>query len=292
MLKTCQHMLLAISAPTCWETEYAAVSPSPLPPSLPAPPPPFLLTLKSFSWNSDMSERCYVSHYTSVKLQLKPDLDVNVALHHLFLHHTLDSLFLRLMIVLEIKPTNFTLYHNLTAHRYISEVTVHIVCFCHRMLAYWLTAQSPIWSAPVWSASIGRESPPQPRSTWTTVPRRSRPAPCLLVKTTTQSSLAQVRQMGRLQSLKSPFNEIHPSPVHLVLSLWLACAGSPVEIFVYADHRSISVVIKVNGTSVVSGSFIVYDCERTGEIHPTKSWVSCFIDFIRHWNKSLYPHPP
>uniref|UniRef100_A0A8C7Z7P3 Plexin D1 n=1 Tax=Oryzias sinensis TaxID=183150 RepID=A0A8C7Z7P3_9TELE len=37
----------------------------------------------------------------------------------------------------------------------------------------------------------------------------------------------------------------------------------------------ISVVIKVNGTSVVSGSFIVYDCERTGAIHPTKSCGSC-----------------
>ncbi|XP_023812458.1 plexin-D1 isoform X1 [Oryzias latipes] len=41
------------------------------------------------------------------------------------------------------------------------------------------------------------------------------------------------------------------------------------------DHRSISVVIKVNGTSVVSGSFIVYDCERTGAIHSTKSCGSC-----------------
>uniref|UniRef100_A0A8C5D1F3 Sema domain-containing protein n=1 Tax=Gouania willdenowi TaxID=441366 RepID=A0A8C5D1F3_GOUWI len=30
------------------------------------------------------------------------------------------------------------------------------------------------------------------------------------------------------------------------------------------DHLTVSVAIKVNGTSVVSGSFIIYDCERTG----------------------------
>ncbi|XP_061591845.1 plexin-D1 [Cololabis saira] len=41
------------------------------------------------------------------------------------------------------------------------------------------------------------------------------------------------------------------------------------------DHLSVSVAIKVNGTSVVSGSFIIYDCERTGAIHPTTSCVSC-----------------
>lgn len=35
-----------------------------------------------------------------------------------------------------------------------------------------------------------------------------------------------------------------------------------------ADHLSVSVAIKVNGTSVVSGSFVIYDCERTGAIHP------------------------
>uniref|UniRef100_A0A3Q4N388 Plexin D1 n=1 Tax=Neolamprologus brichardi TaxID=32507 RepID=A0A3Q4N388_NEOBR len=34
------------------------------------------------------------------------------------------------------------------------------------------------------------------------------------------------------------------------------------------DHLTVSVAIKVNGTSVVSGSFIIYDCERTGKIHP------------------------
>ncbi|XP_011600897.1 plexin-D1 [Takifugu rubripes] len=41
------------------------------------------------------------------------------------------------------------------------------------------------------------------------------------------------------------------------------------------DHQAVSVAIKVNGTSVVSGSFIIYDCERTGAIHPKTSCVSC-----------------
>uniref|UniRef100_A0A8C8CL76 Sema domain-containing protein n=1 Tax=Oncorhynchus tshawytscha TaxID=74940 RepID=A0A8C8CL76_ONCTS len=33
------------------------------------------------------------------------------------------------------------------------------------------------------------------------------------------------------------------------------------------DHLTVPVAIKVNGTSVVSGSFVIYDCERTGAIH-------------------------
>ncbi|KAG7228117.1 hypothetical protein INR49_013400 [Caranx melampygus] len=41
------------------------------------------------------------------------------------------------------------------------------------------------------------------------------------------------------------------------------------------DHLTVSLAIKVNGTSVVSGSFIIYDCERTGAIHPKMSCVSC-----------------
>ncbi|XP_058498972.1 plexin-D1 [Solea solea] len=41
------------------------------------------------------------------------------------------------------------------------------------------------------------------------------------------------------------------------------------------DHLTVSVAIKVNGTSVVSGNFIIYDCERTGAIHPKTSCVSC-----------------
>lgn len=44
--------------------------------------------------------------------------------------------------------------------------------------------------------------------------------------------------------------------------------------FVSPDHLTVSVAIKVNGTSVVSGSFIIYDCERTGAIHPKTSWVT------------------
>uniref|UniRef100_A0A8C8HV68 Sema domain-containing protein n=1 Tax=Oncorhynchus tshawytscha TaxID=74940 RepID=A0A8C8HV68_ONCTS len=35
------------------------------------------------------------------------------------------------------------------------------------------------------------------------------------------------------------------------------------------DHLMVPVAIKVNGTSVVSGTFLIYDCERTGS-----SWVS------------------
>ncbi|KAK2851599.1 hypothetical protein Q5P01_007875 [Channa striata] len=41
------------------------------------------------------------------------------------------------------------------------------------------------------------------------------------------------------------------------------------------DHLTVPVAIKVNGTSVVSGSFIIYDCERIGAIHPKTSCVSC-----------------
>ncbi|KAM8829981.1 plexin-D1 [Synchiropus picturatus] len=41
------------------------------------------------------------------------------------------------------------------------------------------------------------------------------------------------------------------------------------------DHLTVSVAIKVNGTTVVSGSFIIYDCERTGTIHPKTSCQSC-----------------
>ncbi|XP_077455271.1 plexin-D1 [Stigmatopora argus] len=42
-----------------------------------------------------------------------------------------------------------------------------------------------------------------------------------------------------------------------------------------ADHRTASVTIKVNGTSLVSGNFIIYDCESTGAINPKTSCVSC-----------------
>ncbi|XP_076022659.1 plexin-D1 [Genypterus blacodes] len=41
------------------------------------------------------------------------------------------------------------------------------------------------------------------------------------------------------------------------------------------DHLTVPVAIKVNGTSVVSGSFIIYDCERTGAVHPKTPCTSC-----------------
>ncbi|KAJ8016168.1 hypothetical protein DPEC_G00004390 [Dallia pectoralis] len=41
------------------------------------------------------------------------------------------------------------------------------------------------------------------------------------------------------------------------------------------DHLTIPVAIKVNGTSVVSGSFVIYDCERTGTIHTKTACLSC-----------------
>ncbi|XP_034028621.1 plexin-D1 [Thalassophryne amazonica] len=41
------------------------------------------------------------------------------------------------------------------------------------------------------------------------------------------------------------------------------------------DHLTVEVEIKVNGTSVVSGSFIIYDCERTGAINPKTPCESC-----------------
>uniref|UniRef100_A0A6Q2WRA6 Sema domain-containing protein n=1 Tax=Esox lucius TaxID=8010 RepID=A0A6Q2WRA6_ESOLU len=41
------------------------------------------------------------------------------------------------------------------------------------------------------------------------------------------------------------------------------------------DHLTVPVAIKVNGTSVVSGSFVIYDCERTGVIHPKTACLSC-----------------
>ncbi|KAM9855581.1 plexin-D1 [Aulostomus maculatus] len=52
------------------------------------------------------------------------------------------------------------------------------------------------------------------------------------------------------------------------------------------DHLTVSVAIKVNGTSVVSGSFIIYDCERTGAINPKTSCVSCLSTRWKcYWNQ-------
>ncbi|KAM6977277.1 plexin-D1 [Aplochiton taeniatus] len=52
------------------------------------------------------------------------------------------------------------------------------------------------------------------------------------------------------------------------------------------DHLVVPMAIKVNGTSVVSGSFIFYDCKRTGEIHPKTACVSCLSTRWRcYWDK-------
>ena len=52
--------------------------------------------------------------------------------------------------------------------------------------------------------------------------------------------------------------------------------------FVFPDHQAVSVAIKVNGTSVVSGSFILFDCERTGAIHPKTPWVLFALSQIQN----------
>ncbi|XP_026187481.1 plexin-D1 [Mastacembelus armatus] len=55
------------------------------------------------------------------------------------------------------------------------------------------------------------------------------------------------------------------------------------------DHLTVSVAIKVNGTSVVSGSFIIYDCERTGAIHPKTSCLSCLSTTWKcYWDQKTH----
>ncbi|KAM4610879.1 plexin-D1 [Polymixia lowei] len=55
------------------------------------------------------------------------------------------------------------------------------------------------------------------------------------------------------------------------------------------DHLTVPVAIKVNGTTVVSGSFIIYDCKRTGEIHPKTSCVSCLSTRWRcYWDQDSH----
>ncbi|KAL1021519.1 hypothetical protein UPYG_G00014280 [Umbra pygmaea] len=55
------------------------------------------------------------------------------------------------------------------------------------------------------------------------------------------------------------------------------------------DHLTVPVAIKVNGTSVVSGSFIIYDCERTGAIHPKTSCLSCLSTRWRcYWDPNRH----
>ncbi|XP_036434838.1 plexin-D1 [Colossoma macropomum] len=58
------------------------------------------------------------------------------------------------------------------------------------------------------------------------------------------------------------------------------------EIPLGKDHIVVPVSIKVNGTSVVSGNFIIYDCERTGEIHWKTACTSCLSTKWRcYWDQ-------
>ncbi|XP_052337919.1 plexin-D1-like [Oncorhynchus keta] len=55
------------------------------------------------------------------------------------------------------------------------------------------------------------------------------------------------------------------------------------------DHLMVPVAIKVNGTSVVSGTFLIYDCERTGAIHPKIACISCLSTRWRcYWDQNSH----
>ncbi|XP_030640906.1 plexin-D1 [Chanos chanos] len=52
------------------------------------------------------------------------------------------------------------------------------------------------------------------------------------------------------------------------------------------DHITVSVEIKVNSVSVVSGSFVIYDCSRTGEINPMTACTKCLSTKWRcYWDQ-------
>ncbi|XP_017323336.1 plexin-D1 [Ictalurus punctatus] len=54
------------------------------------------------------------------------------------------------------------------------------------------------------------------------------------------------------------------------------------------DHISVPVAIKVNGTSVVSGKFVIYDCASTAEINPRTACTSCLSTKWRcYWDNQL-----
>ncbi|CAM4713171.1 unnamed protein product [Leuciscus chuanchicus] len=54
------------------------------------------------------------------------------------------------------------------------------------------------------------------------------------------------------------------------------------------DHITVPVAIKVNGVPVVSGSFIIYECERMGAIHLTTACTSCLSALWRcYWDPQL-----
>uniref|UniRef100_A0A9J7XY34 Plexin D1 n=1 Tax=Cyprinus carpio carpio TaxID=630221 RepID=A0A9J7XY34_CYPCA len=51
------------------------------------------------------------------------------------------------------------------------------------------------------------------------------------------------------------------------------------------DHVTISVAIRVNNVSVVSGNFTIYECERTGQIHFKTACTSCLSTAWRcYWD--------
>ncbi|KAK6303750.1 hypothetical protein J4Q44_G00262040 [Coregonus suidteri] len=55
------------------------------------------------------------------------------------------------------------------------------------------------------------------------------------------------------------------------------------------DHLTVPVAIKVNGTSVVSGTFLIYDCKRTGAIHPKTACTSCLSTRWRcYWDQDSH----
>uniref|UniRef100_A0A8C6TQU8 Plexin D1 n=1 Tax=Neogobius melanostomus TaxID=47308 RepID=A0A8C6TQU8_9GOBI len=86
-----------------------------------------------------------------------------------------------------------------------------------------------------------------------------------LVSLTTKAT-----EWGNALVSRTPANLVgHLSALFCLLAALLTVS------FVCADHLTVSVAIKVNGTAVVSGNFIVYDCERTGAIHPKTSCASC-----------------
>ncbi|XP_050973700.1 plexin-D1 [Labeo rohita] len=54
------------------------------------------------------------------------------------------------------------------------------------------------------------------------------------------------------------------------------------------DHVIVPVAIRVNGVAVVSGSFIIYECKRTGQIHSKTACTSCLSTPWRcYWDPQL-----
>ncbi|XP_051509231.1 plexin-D1 [Myxocyprinus asiaticus] len=54
------------------------------------------------------------------------------------------------------------------------------------------------------------------------------------------------------------------------------------------DHITVPVAIRVNGVAVVSGSFIIYECERTGQVYFKTACTSCLSTAWRcYWDPRL-----